>query len=98
MRQASNTNSGVFVTFAAPPNTRTYRRRVSALIRELDKQAVERRPNPGSPLAYLDGDTVVVPVHPGVISVGAVKQLVLRTFPRASFLMVPMSASGLMVS
>jgi len=101
MRQASTTTGPVLVTFTAPPNTRTHRRRaaVSTLTRELDSRLVEGRPYPGIPLAYLDGDNIVVQVHPGVSSVGAVKKIVRRAIPKASFFSsVPITASGFAVS
>ena len=102
MRQASNTNRvPVLVTFTAPPNTRKHRRRtaVSTLNQELDRLDVEGRSNPASPWAYADGDNIVVQVHPDVSSVGAVKQMVHRAIPRASFVSsVPISVSGLMMS
>lgn len=102
MRQASNTNSGPrLVTFTAPPNTRKHRRlaAVSILIKELDSLDIEGRPNPGIPLAYLDGNNIVVQVLPGVSSVGAVKKMIRRAIPRVSYSgAVPMPASAFAMS
>jgi hypothetical protein len=99
--QASNTNHGPVLVTITAPHCRTHRRRavVSTLIKVLDSQDVEGRPDPASPWAYLDGNNIVVQVHPGVSSVGAVRKMVRRAIPTARFFSaVPLSVSGLITS